>query len=228
MMARAEPVFEEGAPQGARPSLREVAGRVTPLTLAGERLVPVVPELSAILPDGGLRRGSTVAVHGVEGAGVTSLALLLAAGASRAGGWCAAVGMPSLGLAAAAEAGIELARFPLVAAPPAREWATITAALLDAMDIVLAWSPNGRVVRATDARRLQARARERGAVAVLVGTRPIEGADLRLAVAGSRWHGLGDGHGHLAARELDVVVGGRGAAARERRAVLSFTHLAVS
>ena len=42
--------------------------------------------------------------------GATSILLALLAGASAAGSWCAVVGMPSLGLVAAAELGIALDR----------------------------------------------------------------------------------------------------------------------
>src|SRR5205807_5430750 len=109
-------------------------------------------------------------------AGSTSLALALAAGPSSAGSWCAAVGAPSLGLMAAAELGVDLARFPLVAAPPPAEWPTVVAALLDAIDVVLAWPPP--YLRAGHARRLMARARERGAVLMVPGS--FDGADVRL------------------------------------------------
>ncbi|MGH9177562.1 MAG: hypothetical protein ACRD0N_03275, partial [Acidimicrobiales bacterium] len=78
------------------PVAARLAGRVQPVALAGERLLPVHPALAGLLPGGGLRRGSTVAV-----AGSTSLALALVAGPSGAGSWCAAVGVPSLGLVAA-------------------------------------------------------------------------------------------------------------------------------
>jgi len=47
-----------------------------------------------------------------------------------------------------------------------------------------------------------------------------EGPDLRLSVASTTWDGLGTGHGYLRSRRLEVVVTGRRAAARERRAVL--------
>src|SRR5439155_22754384 len=60
-----------------RERLREVAGRARPVALARERQLPVLPPLAPLFPDGGLRRGSTVAV-----AGSTALALALAAGAS--------------------------------------------------------------------------------------------------------------------------------------------------
>jgi hypothetical protein len=92
------------------------------------------------------------------------------------------------------------------------------AALLDAFDVVLVRSPSGsgRGLRLGDARRLSARARERGAVLVHVGA-DVEGADVRLTTERPEWHGLGDGHGHLTGRVVDVVAGGRGAASRERR-----------
>jgi hypothetical protein len=197
--------------------LGEVVARTRPVVHAGEQVLPLVPALDGILPWAGLRRGTTVAVSGVAGAGGgagTTLALALAAGPSQAGSWCVAVGLPSLGLVAATEAGIDLARFPLVASPPSvREWATVVAAVVDAFDVVLVCPP--RRVHATDARRLAARARERGAVLVVVGGL-WEGADVRLSVRRSAWDGLGQGHGHLCARRVEVAAEGRGAAARPR------------
>jgi hypothetical protein len=201
-------------------ALREIAGRARPVALAGERVLPVLPALEPLLPDG-LRRGSVVAVSGS-----TSLVLALAAGASAAGSWCAAVGLPSLGLVAAAEVGIALARFPMVASPPAGQFGAVGAALLDALDVVLAWPPPH--VRLGDARRLAARARERGSVLVVgsgrVGSGRVdgwsEGVDVRLAVAQSVWAGLGRGHGRLVVRRMEVVATGRRSAARERRAWL--------
>ena len=198
------------------------------MALAGERVLPVLPAFAGVLPGEGLRRGSTVVVGGGVGAGAgaagaTSLALALVAGASAAGAWCCAVGASSLGVLAAASYGVVLERFPLVSSPPAGEWPTITAALLDAFDVVLAW-PTARL-RTGDVRRLTARARERGAVLVLVpvddgssSSLTVEGADARLCVSSSSWHGLGRGHGHLTGRVVEVVAGGRGAASRERRA----------
>jgi len=181
----------------------------------GERPLPVLPPLAPLLPHGALRRGSTVVVQGSP-----SLLLALLAGPSQAGSWCAVVGMPALGLAAAAEMGVALDRFPLVPAPGAG-WATVTAALLDALDVV-AVAPPGRGVRDGDARRLAARARQRGSVLVPFGVRAggWEGADLWLAVRDTRWGGLGAGHGHLRARQAEVRGEGRGPAARPRRAWL--------
>jgi len=195
-----------GAP--APVELREVA---RPVSLARERTLPVLAALEPLLPEGGLRRGATVAVSGG-----TSLALALVAGPSVAGSWCAAVGMPSLGLVAAAEVGVALERFPLVAGSRT-DWPAVTAALLDAVDVVLLCPPPH--VRASDARRLRARARERGAVLVTTGASTPD-ADVRLTMTRGEWEGLGRGHGRLAARRVEVVATGRGAAARERRASL--------
>lgn len=200
------------SPSSAVPAgLAGLPESVRPVSLAGGRLLPVLPALAGLLPGGGLRRGSTVAV-----AGSTSLALALLAGPSAAGSWCAAVGLPSLGLLAADEVGVAVGRLALVAAPGA-DWAAVVAALLDALDVVVVRLPD-RGVRPADARRLGARARERGAVLVPLGR--WEGADVHLSVASSSWQGLGEGSGHLQARLVDVVAEGRGAAARPRRARL--------
>jgi hypothetical protein len=192
-------------------ALEELAGKARPVALARDRTLPVLEPLVPLLPDGGLRRGTVVTVTGS-----TSLALALLAGASAAGSWCAAVGLSSLGVVAAAELGVALERFPLVASPPhAEEWAWATAALLDAVDVVLARPPGSRVAD-TAARRLAARARDRSAVLVVTGA-AWPHADVRLAVASTAWEGVGDGHGRLRARRVEVVAGGRGAAGRERR-----------
>ena len=193
-----------------REQLRELAGRAGPVTLAEERTLPVVGPLQALLPDAGLRRGSTVSVMGS-----TSLALQLVAAASAAGSWVAAVGLPALGPVAAAESGVVLERLALVPRP-GEQWATVTAALLDALDVVLVRPPHR--LRQADARKLIARARERSAVLVPLG--PWDGADMRLEVASSRWHGLGQGDGHLQGCRMEVVATGRRAAAREKRAVV--------
>ena len=191
-------------------ALREIAGRVQPVTLAEDQLLPVLPALEGLFPGGGLRRGATVAV-----VGSTSLVLAVLAGPSAAGSWCGVVGMPWLGLAAAAEMGVALDRLALVPVP-GQEWPTVVAALLDAFDVVVV-RPPGRV-RIRDGRRLGARARERGAVLVPVGG--WEGADVRLRVESGAWEGIGEGHGHLEARRVAVRAEGRGAAARPRTARL--------
>ncbi|MFP5375762.1 MAG: hypothetical protein ACLGIO_03130, partial [Acidimicrobiia bacterium] len=197
-----------------------------PVTLAGERLLPVPAALEPLLPDGGLRRGSTVTVEGAPGA--TTLALALGAAASGGGAWVAAVGLPSLGLSAAAELGVALERVVVVTSPPVDAWATVVAAVVDAVELVWVGLP-GRMA-AGDARRLAARARERGTVLVPLAARGASATagarwphppDVRLVVTSPTWAGLaGGGAGRLEARRVEVVATGRGAASRERRVPL--------
>lgn len=163
--------------------------------------------LAPLLPTGELRRGSTVSV-----AGSTALVLALLAGPSAAGAWCAVVGVPTLGARAADEFGVRLDRLALVPSP-GTQWSAAVAALFDGMDVV-AVRPPARV-SAGEARRLTARARERGCALIPLG--PWDGAELRLTVTGSQWSGLGAGFGRLHARRLRVEASGRGAAARPRR-----------
>jgi hypothetical protein len=94
----------------------------------------------------------------------------------------------------------------------------VVATLLDGMDVVVVRLPRG--VRSGVARRLQARARERGAVLLVRGT--AERFEPELVVTGSNrgWQGLTQGAGHLRARLVGVEVAGRRAAARPRRGVL--------
>ncbi|GAB2999445.1 hypothetical protein GCM10017788_71530 [Amycolatopsis acidiphila] len=173
------------------------------------RVLPVRRELRDLLPEGGLRRGSTVAVRGS-----TSLLLALLAEATATGSWAAAVGMPDLGLVAAGELGVEVGRLALVPRPGV-ELASVTAALLDGMDLV-AVVPGGTA--SSVARRLSARARHRGAVLLSLG--PWPGADLELGYETGEWTGLASGAGHLRARQADIRVAGRGSAARPRYAEL--------
>ncbi|WP_156171950.1 hypothetical protein [Demequina rhizosphaerae] len=157
--------------------------------------LPLTPLLDQVLPQG-LRRGQVVAV-----AGSTSLMLALAAAASEAGSWTAAVGMPALGVVAAARRGLDLARLALVPHPGAQAAAT-AGACVDGMDVVLL-GPRLALSDA-DRRRLASRARERGTVIVAEGA--WAGAHTTLTAVGSRWHGLGAGDGRLRGRELTVRV----------------------
>jgi hypothetical protein len=182
------------------------------------RVLPVVPELSGLLPGRGLRRGSTVAVAAGRAApagGSTSLLLALLAEASRSGSWCAVVGLPSLGALAAQESGIALERFALVP-DPGPDWPTVIAALIDGVDVVVAAIPGQ--VAPTIADRLVARARQRGSVLMPFG--PWPGADVTLQVTAARWEGLSAGRGRLRRREVTILARGRGAAARPKEITL--------
>ena len=167
------------------------------------KLLPVLPELTDVLPRRGLRRGSTVSVIGSR-----LLVLSLLAEATARGSWAAVVGMPDLGVVAAAELGVEVSRLALVPAPGA-ELVPAVAALLDGLDLVVV----GRGVNGRTARQLSARARHRDAVLIAMEAWPR--ADVELRCEEGRWSGLGTtGHGYLSEREVTVRGSGRGGAAR--------------
>ena len=161
----------------------------------------VPPELAPVLP-GGLRRGDTTVVTGS-----TSLVLTMLAYACRHGAWAAAVSRPDLGLLAAAQAGVDLARLAMVPDPGAQA-ATALAALLDGIDVVVV----GAAAALTEAerRRLSARARERGTV--LLPTCAWPGAGTVLSVQERGWTGVGSGEGRLRSHRVHVLRSGRGGA----------------
>ena len=217
----------------ARARLRAVAEQARPLTLARSRTLAVPGPLGELLPGRGLRRGTVVGVDGAPGAGATSVAFSLAAAATAAGEWAAAIDLTgTLGAEAAAAAGVVLDRFPVVrlADGPASRWATSVAALLDGVGLVLAEVPPH--VRAADARRLIARARERGGVLVVLGNRWPGTTAVTLVAEGGPWSGPDeerdpvDGQEEdrvsvLPVRTLRVQVTGRGEAARTRHGALA-------
>jgi hypothetical protein len=195
---------------GALAGLVRPASQTAP---AGADHLPVAPELTGLLPGRGLRRGSTVAVAAGRPApgGGTSLVLALLAEASRSGSWCAVVGVPTFGAVAAAEVGIRLDRLALVP-HPGPEWATVVAALIDGVDVVVVAVPG--TVSGSVASRLAARARQRGCVLLPYGA--WDGADVTLRVLRGVWEGLGQGRGRLRRREVTISARGRGAAGRPR------------
>jgi hypothetical protein len=196
--------------RGVLRSLEDRAVRPAPDVDPGAGVLPVASALSGLLPAGGLRRGSTVAV--ADGPGSTSLLLALLATASAAGAWVGVVGRPQLGLVAAAEAGVRLDRLALVP-HPGTDLLAVTSALLDGLDVVAVAGAAQAGVRAADRQRLAARARQRGAVLLPLGQWP--GADTELTCTDPHWLGLGagaDGGGRLRARRVEVQAHGRGIA----------------
>src|ERR1700729_1717158 len=184
---RAEAVQAREAPQGAELSLVRRAAGMSGAALSGaalsgaalsgaalpgaalpgeavlsdEAVLPVLPALQGLLPGGALRRGSVVA------AGPWSLlCLALAAGASAAGAWCAVVGLPQLGVAAAAGAGLGPNRM-LMIADPGTGWPQVVASLLDGCELVLLRSPDRPPAQVR--RRIEATVRRFGGVLVVAG-----------------------------------------------------------
>jgi hypothetical protein len=190
----------------ARSVLRraELSARRAPGSTGEEKLLPVPDELADLLPFGGLQRGTAVVVDGS-----TSLLLALLSEASRTGAWTAMVGFPRLGVLAAAEAGIDLARVALVPSP-GLDAAAAVAALLDGIDVVVV-GPQAALTDA-DRRRLTSRARERGNL--LVAAQPWAGAHVVLTVREGTWSGTDRGAGYLRRRRLTVRRSGRAGASR--------------
>src|SRR5450432_3673548 len=175
------------------------------VALSGPDVLPVLPALRELLP-GGLQRGSVVAAGDSR-----LLCLALAAGASVAGAWCAIAGLPDLGVAAAADAGLDPGRLLLVA-DPGEGWPQVVASLFDGCALVLLRPPARPSAQVR--RRLEAVARRHGGVLVVAGD--WDGAQCRLTVARQEWTGIEAGHGRLRARLVQVVADGRGAAGRTR------------
>lgn len=203
--------------------VRELQARIRGMqrTTLDTRALPTHPALGELLPGGALAAGGVYAVDNS-----TTLALGLLQGPSAAGSWCAVVGVPDLGLEAAAGLGLDLERLVLVP-HPGEQWLSVVSALVDVVSVVLVKPPtqHGRVrIREAAASRLASRLRQREAVLVSLGdgtARDGSGeswprTDARLAVTASTWAGIGAGFGHLAARQVTVSSTSRSWAGRAK------------
>lgn len=184
------------APQRAR--IDELQERIRQLqsTQLDTRALPTHPAIARLLPSGALREGATYSVD----RSLTLLMLLLAA-PSAAGTWCGVVGVPEFGLEAAAGFGIDLERLVLVP-HPGDQWLAATAAFADALGVIVTRPP--RQASEASVARLAARLRKRGATMLVLGNWPQ--SEAMLSITESVWTGIGDGHGHLQAREATVTV----------------------
>jgi hypothetical protein len=174
--------------------------------LSDTGLLPVLPALRDLLPHGALQRGSVVAAGGWS-----LLCLALAAGPAASGAWCAAAGIPELGVAAAADAGLDPARLLLIP-DLGPNWPQVVASLLDGCDLVLLRPPD--LPSAQSRRKLEAAVRRYGAVLVVAGD--WDGAQVRLRITAQEWAGIGVGHGRLRGRRAHVVADGRGGWSRSQ------------
>lgn len=192
--------------------LAELNSRITGMqrrtlgTGAAAPVVPVVDALASLFPGGGLKPGSVYAISS------STVALMLMAEASKRGDWTAIVGVPDFSADAAEAVGIRLDRLILVP-HPGTQLVRAAAALADVMTVVLVGDA-GRVASA-EAGRLEARLRRTGSVLLSLGEWP--GAEDRLAISARQWHGLGDGHGHLAGCLVTVTADGRSGRPRRVR-----------
>ena len=207
-------------------ALHALSGDVVPLSkvpvFAHERLLPVhdalVP-LFASSPDSpaGLVRGQTVVCTGSV---AVSCALGLVAGVTQAGSWAAIVGMPSIGVLAAATIGVSLDRTVFVNSSSVNQTSTADSgtrgdsgaalsALVDGVDLVVVARSVMTSLHSSAVRRLQNRAQSKGSVLVIIGDPPATSVDVRLTARSVQWEGLGDGHGHLRRRLVSVEMEGR-------------------
>ena len=202
--------------------LRTALAHARPVVLAEQRRLPLLQAFQEVFPGGGLQRGSIVHVSGAVGA--TAVALALAAGPTQAGSWAACVGVEQMGWAAAAELGVQLQRVAVIQTP-SKSWATVTAALVDSFDLVLCGAQHAP--SAQDARRLVARARERGSVVMFISGESLGAArharpwpsvaDVELSVVHAEWFGIGQGTGRLRQRHISLDVTGRRGLSRSQR-----------
>jgi hypothetical protein len=184
----------------ARARLAGIAGQVRPTVLARDRSLSIPGPLGEAFPDG-LTRGAVLVVEGHVGAGATSVALALCAAATAIGEWAAVVDLHGTWGGEAVTTLGASERIAVIRHVPPDRWATTVSVLLDGMSVVVADVP--RHVRAGEARRLVARARERGVALVPViwppGQWPAT-ASRRLRADGCAWPGLGLGSGLLTSR----------------------------
>ena len=207
MVDEFEHVFDYGRVTAlpAADRIQELQQRVQRMQGAGvTRTLDSLPALGEVLR---LRTGGAYAVDS------PSLALALMAGPSQAGEWCAVVGVPELGLEAAAGFGVALERTIVVPAP-GEHWLSVTAGLADVVSVVLV-RPSSPVSE-HQAERLRSRLRQKDAALISWGRWPR--SDATVSVLTSSWTGLGQGHGHLQGRVVEVGV--RRGGAPERRTSL--------
>jgi hypothetical protein len=172
-----------------------------------ETALPHLPLLGSLVAPGGLQRGTVVGIGGR--AGIASLTLSLLAETLGQGCWGAVVSWPELGAEAALELGVPLDHLALIP-EPGPKWLDVVGALVDSVDLVVL-RPSGRV-NVSVARRIAARARERGCVVVVTlfgSTQWPESFDARFVATSTNWVGLGRGFGTVRQRFLDVEVDGR-------------------
>ena len=160
---------------------------------------PLSSGLDSLFPHGGLRRGATYQIDTS-----TSLLWALLATATTRGLWCAVVGMPDLGLAAAEDMGVNLDRLILIP-HPAEHWLSVVTALIEVVGIVAMGplgAPSDRMMGT-----LLGRLRDREATLVVQSNWPR--TDGSISVSEHRWKGLSRGRGILHEHRVGVTVRSR-------------------
>jgi hypothetical protein len=189
------------APHERARTVEELQARIRAMQAAGlgTRTLPTRPEIAPLLPGGALKAGVAYAVPDS-----LTLAMLLMAGPSAAGGWCAAIDVPDFGIEAAAGFGIDLDRLVLVP-HPGEQWLAVAAQIADVLPVVLL-RPPARAA-AGDTARLASRLRQRGSTLLVHG--PWAQAEATLELETTAWTGIETGSGYLAGRDVRVAVTAR-------------------
>ncbi|MBL1075072.1 hypothetical protein JK358_11775 [Nocardia sp. 2] len=191
----------------------EAAARVPVAEEFRREALPVPSALVNLLPDGGLAKGSVVIYRGAH-----SLLSGLLAAVTGAGGHAAVVGLPRLGLLAAAEMGARLDRLAVVS-DPGSDPLEIASVLLEGLDLVVL-GLNGLNVPQSRTRVLAARARSKNSTLLVTGG-TWSGPALHIDTHVTGYSGLGRGCGRLRTVRLDISVRGRAAQPRHGHLALS-------
>ena len=208
-LSRQERVEQLRRKIAAVPSRGESVAEPAPMNSSSGDVLAVPPALAALLPRGGLARGSVVSYSGAG-----SLLLGMLASVTAAGGHAVVIGKPRLGLLAAAEMGAQLQRIALVP-DPGPDPVEVAAVLLDGLDLVVL-NLDGASVPPSRARAVVARARSKKSTLVVTGGH-WAGAELSLDSRVVGYEGLGRGSGRVRSLQLEVHVRGRGFGARPAR-----------
>ena len=201
-----------------------------PAVMAHERLLPVHPVLAPLFGvapgDPGLVRGHTVVC---SGSAAMSCALAVMAAPTQVGSWAGVVGLPSVGVSAAAELGVVLSRTVFVAGTSSSstsssstsssstssstfassDMAAVISALVDGVEVLVLSRQVVASVSGGVMRTLHTRLQSRGGVLVLVGDPGSVSADVRLVATTMMWDGVGAGNGHLQRRRVSIELAAR-------------------
>lgn len=185
-------------PSPNRQAIARLQERIRSLETPGveERVFPLSEHVQTLFPEGGLRRGVVYQCDLVM-----SLVWTLLAEASSQGVWCALVGIPDAGLAAAEDMGVTLDRLVLVP-HPGDQWLSVVSALSDVVGIVVLGgvpAPSERTLST-----LMGRLRERESTLLVGSSWPRQEA--AISVSQHQWRGLGSGHGLLQTHRMSVTV----------------------
>ena len=191
------PALTVHGPSATRADVRALQQRIRDLevTRVQTSVFGVDEALEGLFPEGGLRRGVTYQIDASA-----SLLWTLLAAPTRQGVWCAVVGMPDVGVAAAEDMGVNLDRLILIPSPD-QQWLSVVSALIDVVGIVALGVnavPSDRMLST-----LTGRLRERSATLLVRAAWPR--TEARIGVDTHAWSGLGAGHGVLHEHRVRVT-----------------------